>query len=65
MPWISADGQIDLPWIPPDLFTANASAALRDRRSYVTTFQFDRIGAKLIESGVASSSGARHQPTRP
>jgi predicted TIM-barrel fold metal-dependent hydrolase len=25
-----------LPWIPPDLFTANASAALRDRMPFVT-----------------------------
>ena len=25
---ISADCHIDLPWVPPDLFTANASAAL-------------------------------------
>ena len=33
---ISADCHIDLPWIPPDLFTANASAALRDRMPYVT-----------------------------
>ena len=28
---ISADCHIDLVWLPPDLFTANASAALRDR----------------------------------
>ena len=33
---ISADCHIDMPWIPPDLFTANASAALRDRMPYVT-----------------------------
>ncbi|HEY7653424.1 MAG TPA: amidohydrolase family protein [Methylomirabilota bacterium] len=33
---ISADCHIDLPWIPPDLFTANASAALKDRMPYVT-----------------------------
>ena len=26
---ISADGHIDLIWLPPDLFTANASAKLR------------------------------------
>ena len=26
---ISADCHIDLPWLPPDLFTANASAALQ------------------------------------
>ena len=33
---ISADCHIDLPWLPPDLFTANASAAMRDRMPYVT-----------------------------
>ena len=33
---ISADCHIDMPWIPPDLFTGNASAALRDRMPYVT-----------------------------
>ena len=33
---ISADCHIDMPWIPPDLFTANASAALRERMPYVT-----------------------------
>ena len=33
---ISADGHIDLIWLPPDLFTANASAAMRDRMPYVS-----------------------------
>ena len=33
---ISADCHIDLPWIPPDLFTGNASAAMKDRMPYVT-----------------------------
>jgi hypothetical protein len=32
---ISADCHIDLPWLPPDLFTGNASAAMRDRMPYV------------------------------
>ena len=32
---ISADCHIDLPWIPPDLFTSNASAVLKDRMPYV------------------------------
>src|SRR2546428_287559 len=32
---ISADCHIDMPWIPNDLFTANASGALRDRMPYV------------------------------
>jgi len=32
---ISADSHIDMPWIPDDLFTANASAAMKDRMPYV------------------------------
>jgi len=33
---ISADCHIDLCWLPPDLFTANATEALRERMPYVT-----------------------------
>ncbi len=33
---ISADCHIDLPWLPPDLFIANASQALKGRMPYVT-----------------------------
>lgn len=33
---ISADCHIDLGWLPPDLFVANAAPALRDRMPYVT-----------------------------
>lgn len=32
---ISADCHIDLVWLPPDLFTSNASTALKDRMPYV------------------------------
>jgi len=32
---ISADCHVDLPWLPPDLFTANASSALKGRMPYV------------------------------
>ncbi len=32
---ISADCHIDLPWLPPDLFTANASKGLKDRMPFV------------------------------
>jgi predicted TIM-barrel fold metal-dependent hydrolase len=32
---ISADCHVDLPWLPPDLFTSNASAAMKDRMPYV------------------------------
>ncbi len=33
---ISADGHLDLVWLPTDLFTSNASAALKERMPYVT-----------------------------
>ncbi|HEV8643138.1 MAG TPA: amidohydrolase family protein [Methylomirabilota bacterium] len=33
---ISADCHVDLPWLPPDLFTSHASAAMKDRMPYVT-----------------------------
>jgi uncharacterized protein len=33
---ISADSHIDLPWIPPDLFTSNASAGMKERMPFVT-----------------------------
>lgn len=33
---ISADGHVDLIWLPPDLFTTNATAAMKDRMPYVT-----------------------------
>src|SRR5205085_2312939 len=33
---ISADCHIDLIWLPPDLFTSNASAEFRDRMPFVT-----------------------------
>ncbi len=33
---ISADCHIDLPWLPPDLFSANASKSLKARMPYVT-----------------------------
>ena len=32
---ISADSHIDLPWLPSDLFTTNATAALKDRMPHV------------------------------
>jgi predicted TIM-barrel fold metal-dependent hydrolase len=33
---ISADCHVDLCWLPPDLFTANASSGLRERMPYVS-----------------------------
>ena len=31
---ISADCHLDLPWMPPDLFTSNASAAMKERMPF-------------------------------
>jgi len=33
---ISADCHVDLIWLPPDLFTSNAPAALKERMPFVT-----------------------------
>ena len=33
---ISADGHIDLIWLPPDLFTSQASGQMKERMPYVT-----------------------------
>src|SRR4030081_3803336 len=33
---ISADCHVDLIWLPPDLFTTNAPATVKDRMPYVT-----------------------------
>jgi uncharacterized protein len=43
---VSADCRIDLPWIPPDLFTANSSAALKDRMPFVTDGPDGRTGRR-------------------
>ena len=64
---ISADCHIDLIWLPPDLFTANASAALRDRMPYVTE---GPRGREWVTKGGASfgldagmgSAGRPYQP---
>jgi len=37
---ISADGHVDLIWLPPDLFTSNASAHLKDRISSAASGSF-------------------------
>jgi hypothetical protein len=32
---ISADCHLDLPWLPPDLFTSQATRELKDRMPFV------------------------------
>ena len=58
---ISADCHIDLIWLPPDLFTANASAAMKDRMPYVTDSDkgpvwVSRNGAEFgLQNGMGSA----------
>jgi len=64
---ISADCHIDFPWLPSDLFTANASAALKDRMPYVTEgpdgpYWTTKKGAGLGLVGGLGSSGQKYVP---
>lgn len=45
---ISADGHVDLIWLPTELFTSNASAAMKDRMPYVTDGE---KGPKWVSKG--------------
>jgi len=64
---ISADCHIDFPWLPADLFTANASAAMKDRMPYVTEgpdgpYWTTKKGAGLGLVGGLGSSGQKYVP---
>ena len=64
---ISADCHIDLIWLPPDLFTANASAAMKDRMPYVTDGErgpvwVSKRGAAFGLQNGMGSAGARVHP---
>ena len=64
---ISADCHVDLCWLPPDLFTTNASAALRDRMPYVTDGPKGRMwttkrGASLGMVNGMGSAGRQYIP---
>lgn len=64
---ISADGHVDLCWLPPDLFTANASAAMRERMPFVTDGPGGRAwvtnrGAKLGMVNGMGSGGRQYVP---
>ena len=64
---ISADCHIDLVWLPPDLFTANASADLRDRMPYVTNGEdgpqwVSRSGSDLGLMNGMGSAGRLYVP---
>jgi len=64
---ISADCHIDMPWLPPDLFTANASALMKDRMPYVVEgpdgLQWTtKKGAPFGLVGGIGSTGTKYVP---
>src|SRR5262249_24932895 len=72
---ISADCHVDLIWLPPDLFTANAPAALKERMPYVVDGARGREGvprngssfglaAGMGPAGRRHEAGKFHRPAR-
>jgi predicted TIM-barrel fold metal-dependent hydrolase len=66
---ISADCHVDLCWLPPDLFTANASAAMKDRMPYVADGAngptwVTKKGANLGRPCGMGSAGREYVPGR-
>jgi len=64
---ISADCHIDLIWLPPELFTANASKDLKDRMPYVTDGEkgpvwVSRGGAQFGLQNGMGSAGREYVP---
>src|SRR4051812_34710350 len=57
---ISADGHVDLIWLPPDLFTKNASAALKERMPHVVDGPKgpEWISAKGAKFGLVNGMGS-------
>lgn len=57
---ISADGHVDLIWLPPDLFTKNASRALKERMPYVTDGPKgpEWVSAKGAKFGLVNGMGS-------
>jgi predicted TIM-barrel fold metal-dependent hydrolase len=65
--FISADCHIDLIWLPPDLFTSNAPAALKDRMPYVTDTRKGKMwvarnGANFGLANGMGSAGRQYVP---
>jgi len=65
--FISADCHIDLIWLPPDLFTANAPEALKDRMPYVAEGRkglqwVAKTGAKFGLVNGMGSAGRQYVP---
>src|SRR5437660_12642437 len=66
---ISADCHVDLCWLPPDLFTANASPEMRDRMPYVVDGPKGKTwvtknGASLGLAGRIGAGGREDVPGR-
>jgi len=66
---ISADCHLDLCWLPPDLFVANASAAMRDRMPHVIDGPKGKVwvtkrGASLGLVNGMGSAGREYVPGR-
>ena len=64
---ISADCHIDMPWLPADLFTSNASAATKDRMPYVADGPdgprwTSKKGASMGLVGGIGSTGSKYVP---
>ncbi|HEX3862005.1 MAG TPA: amidohydrolase family protein [Stellaceae bacterium] len=65
---ISADCHLDMIWLPPDLFTANAPAALKDQMPFVadqadgTKRWVDNNGADYGMAGGVGASGTPYVP---
>jgi len=64
---ISADCHVDLIWLPPDLFTANASPEMRERMPYVTDGPKGKVwqtkkGAGLGLMNGMGSAGREYTP---
>src|SRR6266700_4188127 len=66
---ISADCHLDLCWLPPELFTSQASAAMRDRMPHVTQGSKGPVwvtkkGASLGHVNGMGSGGREYVPGR-
>src|SRR2546428_8273656 len=67
---ISADCHLDLIWLPPDLFTSEAPAHLKDRMPYVAPepdangdrWWVAKSGVKFGIAGGVGASGTKYQP---
>ena len=66
---ISADCHVDLCWLPPDLFTAHGSSAMRERMPYVANtpdgpMWMTKKGANLGHLNGMGSAGRKYVPGR-